>query len=531
MQNPLIHNNPFKNGKFEIQSIDGTGNNLKNPEYGTPETPLINIAPLAYSDGFSTPNGQNRPNPRTISNAISLQEGDILDPKKLTDFIWAWGQFLDHDLSLTVDSDRPINIQVPTGDPFLDPESNGNVVIGVNDSEFIEGTGTDPSNPRQLPNELTAFIDGSNIYGSNKERTEFLRSHQGGKLKVSAGNLLPFNDGTIEENDNPTRQDPTELFVAGDVRANENTVLTSVHTLFVREHNCIAEELAQAHPKWTDEQLFQRARQISIAQLQSITYNEYLPALLGKNALTDYKGYNPDINPGIDRTFSNAAFRLGHTQLSSEIARLDNNGEVIPEGNLTLAEVFFPTPEVLQKTGIDPILRGISSTRSQRVDNEIIDDVRNLLFGMGVPGTVSVRDLAAINIQRGRHNGLADYNTTREAFGLNRVTCFAEITSNVEKQATLEKLYKTVDDIDFFVGMLAEDLLPGAGVGESICAVLSKQFENLRDGDRFYYENVFTPEEITIIERTTLSDIIRRNTDTTNIQDNAFIQGTSKSGK
>ncbi|MEM7581315.1 MAG: peroxidase family protein, partial [Cyanobacteria bacterium P01_A01_bin.80] len=119
--------------------------------------------------------------------------------------------------------------------------------------------------------------------------------------------------------------------------------------------------------------------------------------------------------------------------------------------NLTLAEVFFPTAKVLQETGIDPILRGISSTRSQKVDNEIIDDVRNLLFGVGSPGTVSARDLAAINIQRGRHNGLADYNTTREAFGLNRVTSFAEITSNVEKQATLEKLYGTVDDIDFFV--------------------------------------------------------------------------------
>ena len=532
MQNPLINNNPFLDDEFEVQSIDGTDNNLENPEYGAAETSLVNIAPLAYNDGFSTPNGQNRPNPRTISNAISKQEGDILDPNGLTNLTTFFGQFLDHDLSLTADADRPINIQVPTGDEFLDPEGNGNVVIGVEDSQFIEGTGTDPNNPRQLPNEITAFIDGSNIYGSNEERTEFLRSHQGGKLQVSEGNLLPFNDGTIEENDNPTRQDPTELFVAGDVRANENTVLTSIHTLFLREHNRIADELAEAHPEWTDEQLFERARQINTAQLQSITYNEYLPALLGENGLTDYTGYDPNINPGIDRTFSNAAFRLGHTQLSSEIARLDNNGEVISEGNLTLSEVFFPRGEVLQETGIDSILRGTSSTRSQRVDNEIIDDVRNLLFGVGRPGSVSARDLAAINIQRGRHNGLADYNTTREAFGLNRVTSFAEITSDVEKQAILEEQYGTVDNIDFFVGMLAEDLLPGASVGESVAAVLSQQFENLRDGDRFYYENVFSPEEITAIESTTLSDIISRNTDTTIIQDNAFTlinQGTSES--
>ncbi|MGB3755961.1 MAG: peroxidase family protein [Rivularia sp. (in: cyanobacteria)] len=537
MQNPLINNNPFLDGDFEVQSIDGTGNNLQNPEYGAAsneanETPLINTAPLAYNDGFSTPNGQNRPNPRTISNAISKQEGDILDPNGLTNLTTFFGQFLDHDLSLTSDSQRPINIPVPAGDEFLDPQGNGNVVIGVEDSVFIEGTGTDPSNPRQLPNEITAFIDASNIYGSDEERTKFLRSNQGGKLKVSEGNLLPFNDGTVEHNDNPTRQDPTTLFVAGDVRANENTVLTSIHTLFVGEHNRIADELTEAHPEWTDEQLFERARQINTAQLQSIIYNEYLPALLGKDALSDYTGYNPNINPGIDRTFSNAAFRLGHTQLSSEIVRLDNNGEVIPEGNLTLGEVFFPRGEVLQETGIDPILRGVSSSRSQKVDNEIIDDVRNILFGVGRPGTVTTRDLAAINIQRGRHNGLADYNTIRESFGLTRVTSFAEITSDVEKQATLEELYGSVDDIDFFVGMLAEDLLPGASVGESVSAVLSQQFENLRDGDRFYYENVFSPEEIAAIESTSLSDIIRRNTDTTIIQDNAFSlinQGTSES--
>ncbi|MEO0933594.1 MAG: peroxidase family protein, partial [Cyanobacteria bacterium J06641_2] len=507
------------------------------PEYGAAtneanDTALTNIAPLAYSDGFSTPNGQSRPNPRTISNAISKQERDILDPNGLTNLTTFFGQFLDHDLSLTSDSQRPINIPVAAGDEFLDPQGNGNVAIGVDDSQFIVGTGTDPSNPRQLPNEITAFIDGSNIYGSDEERMEFLRSLEGGKLKVSEGNLLPFNDGTVEHNDNPTRQDPTTLFVAGDVRANENTVLTSIHTLFVQEHNRIADELIEAHPEWTDEQLFQRARQINTAQLQSIIYNEYLPALLGEDALSDYTGYNPNINPGIDRTFSNAAFRLGHTQLSSEIARLDNNGEVIPEGNLTLGEVFFPRGEGLQETGIDPILRGVSSSRSQKVDNEIIDDVRNILFGVGRPGTVSTRDLAAINIQRGRHNGLADYNTIRESFGLSRVTSFAEITSDVEKQATLEELYGTVDNIDFFVGMLAEDLLPGASVGESVAAVLSQQFENLRDGDRFYYENVFSSEEIAAIESTTLSDIISRNTDTTIIQDNAFTlinQGSSES--
>ena len=532
MQNQLFLNNPFSEDDFEVQSFDGTGNNLQNPEYGTTNTALVNIAPLDYTDGFSTPAGQDRPNSRVISNAISQQEGDIFDPRGLTNFIWAWGQFLDHDLSLTPENgSEPVSIPVPAGDPFLDPQNTGNVVIELADSQVIEGTGTDINNPRQLPNVITAWIDGSNVYGSDEERSDFLRSFEGGLLKTSEGDLLPFNDGSVE-NDNPTRQDPTDLFVAGDVRANENAVLSSIHTLFVREHNRIATELKEIHPDWTDEQLFERARQINIAQMQAITFNEYIPTLLGDNALSEYTGYNPNINPGITRTFSTAAFRLGHTQLSSEIVRLDTQGEVIPEGNLTLSEVFFPGSGVLQEAGIDSIIRGISSSQSQQVDNEIIDDVRNLLFGMGPRGTVSARDLAAINIERGRLNGLVDYNTVREAFGLSRVTSFAEITSDQEKQTTLQELYGNVDNIDFFVGMLAEDLLPGASVGESIYAVLTQQFQSLRDGDRFYYENIFTPEEVQIIENTRLSDIIRRNTDTTIIQDNVFSlvnRGTSDS--
>ncbi|KST66821.1 peroxidase family protein [Mastigocoleus testarum] len=526
MQNQIFFNNPFLDSDFEVQSLDGTGNNLDKPEYGATDSALVNIAPLNYGDGFSTPTGQDRPNPREISNAISQQNEDIFDPRGLTNFIWAWGQFLDHDLSLTPeDGNKPVSIPVPAGDPFLDPQNTGNVVIDLNDSQVIEDTGTDVNNPKQLPNVITAWIDGSNVYGSDEERNDFLRSFEGGQLKTSEGDLLPFNlpvnEGGVE-NDNPTRQDPTDLFVAGDVRGNENAVLSSVHTLFVREHNRIATELKEIHPEWTDEQLFQRARQINIAQMQSITFNEYIPALLGDNALPEYTGYNSEVNPGITRTFSTAAFRLGHTQLSSNIVRLDTEGEVIPEGNVTLSEVFFPGSGVLQEAGIDPILRGISSSQSQQVDNEIIDDVRNLLFGMGPRGAVSARDLAAINIQRGRLNGLADYNTVREAFGLSRVTSFAEITSDQEKQNTLQELYGSVDNIDFFVGMLAEDLLPDASVGESVYAVLTYQFQVLRDGDRFYYENVFTPEEAAIIENTRLSDIIKRNTDTTIIQDNVF---------
>ncbi|MGK7917787.1 MAG: peroxidase family protein [Prochloraceae cyanobacterium] len=506
---------PFEPSYFEAAPIDGIGNNQQNIYWGAADSNLLNIAPLAYKDGFSTP--ADRPqNPRHISNVVSEQKENMPESRGLTNFIWAWGQFLDHDISLTPEaSEKDAGIIVPPDDSFFPKGTK----IPLFDTLFVKGTGTDPYNPRQLPNKITAFIDGSNVYGSSEERAKFLRTFFGGKLKTSKGNLLPYNDGTIKENDNPTGQDPTSLFVAGDVRSNENSVLTSIHTLFVREHNRIAKQLAQVHPYWTDEQLFQRARQINVAQMQSITYNEYLPTLLGKT-LPEYRGYNPLVNPGISRTFSTAAFRLGHTQLSSKILRLDHKGNVIPEGNLTLADAFFPRGEGLAKTGIASILRGIASSLSQKIDTKVIDDVRNLLFGGG-PNAIG-RDLAAINIQRGRINGLSDYNTIRKAFGLWRVNSFAEITSDLELQDKLRQLYGSVDKIDPWIGMLAEDHLPGSSVGETLKTVLTDQFLRLRDGDRFYYENLLTAKEIEAIESTKLSHIIRRNTDTKIIQDNVF---------
>ena len=454
----------------------------------------------------------------------------IPDPRGLTNVIWAWGQFLDHDLDLTPElsyqeaarQDRFISIPVPSGDPYLDPFGTGEVSIELRDTVRMEGTGTDPSNPSQLPNVVTSWMDGSQVYGSSQERALALRSFTAGELLISEGNLLPLNTAGLE-NDNPTERPPEQLFVAGDVRANENVVLTSLHTLFVREHNRLARQLALAEPTWSDEQLYQAARQINAAQIQSITYNDYLPTLLGVAALPTYGGYDPSVNPGISRTFSTAAFRLGHTQLSSEIFRIDPDGALIPEGNLSLAESFFPGSGALQQAGIDPILRGLAASASQRVDTETIGDVRNLLFGFGP--AASARDLFAINIQRGRVNGIADYNTIREAFGLSRVQSFAEITSDPSKRAALTTLYESVDSIDAFVGMLAEDLLPGASVGETISAVLVDQFTRLRAADRYYFENVLSADDLERVQSTQLSDIILRNTDTKNIQANVFHSG------
>ena len=520
MNTTTINNDIYDSGFTGFYSVDGSDNNFLEPDYGSTGSDLFNIAPLDYGNGISSPNGTNRPNARVISNTLAQQEGIVVSELGLTNFSWVFGQFVDHDIVLSPENEElEIEITVPSGDPFLDPEGTGEVTIPLNSTGFREGTGTDVNNPAQIPNNITAWLDGSNIYGSDQERNDYLRSGSGGLLNVSEGNLLPFANESFA-NDNPTRQDPTSLFAAGDVRANENSALASMHTLFVREHNRLAGELAIAHPDWTDDQLYNRARQINIAQYQAIVYNEYLPAILGDNAIPDYSGYDDDLNPSIDRSFSSAAFRIGHTQLSSEIPRLDTAGNEIAAGNLVLSDLFFRSSDIVQESGIDPILRGLGSSLSQNIDLQLIDDVRNLLFTFG-PHTTG-RDLFAINVERGRINGISDYNTVRDYYGLNRIDSFDDITSDVEIQNQLESLYGNVDNIDLFVGLLAEDHLSGVAVGETIQAVISEQFLALRDGDRLYYENTFSVSEIAEIESTTLTDIVLRNTDTEILQDNAF---------
>ena len=157
---------------------------------------------------------------------------------------------------------------------------------------------------------------------------------------------------------------------------------------------------------------------------------------------------------------------------------------------------------------------------SQEIDNQLVDDVRNFLFGP--PGSGGF-DLASLNIQRGRDHGLPDYNSVREQLGLERAESFADISSDPDVQAKLAQAYESVDDIDVWVGALAEDHVEGASVGELTRTVLAEQFTALRDGDRFWYQNTFEGSQLREIERTRLSDVIERNTDLTSIQENAFI--------
>ncbi|WP_404306882.1 peroxidase family protein [Neorhodopirellula lusitana] len=493
----------------DIRSIDGTGNNLANPDYGSADTELLRVADNDYADGISEPTGEDRPSAREISNTLSAADPDgTTNDRNLSSFVFAWGQFLDHDIDLSLEPEDEadaisFDIEVPDGDALFDPFNTGEETISLTRSGFAEGTGTSTDNPAEQVNSITAWVDGSQVYGSDQATSDSLREFVGGRLLITDDGLLPTDEnGSI---------------MAGDIRAAENVVLTSMQALFVREHNRLADEISAANPDLTDEEVFQEARTIVIAEMQSITYNEYLPALLGEDALPEYTGYDSSVNPAIANEFSTAAFRFGHTTLNDEFRLVGNDGEDVDEP-ISLANAFF-TPETLEETGIDSFLKYASATLSQEVDLEVVDSLRNFLFG--APGSGGL-DLVSLNIQRGRDHGLADFNSTRVAYGLDAAESFADITSDVDVQAKLEALYGTVDNIDLWVGLLAEDHTDDGSLGETATTIIADQFERIRDGDRLFYANTMSNSEIREIENTSLADIIEMNTNLDSLQENVF---------
>jgi hypothetical protein len=442
--------------------------------------------------------------------------------------------------SLTLDPTRVVqSITLP---------SDGNVEVLA-----IDVTAT---NPRQQVNAITSFLDLSQVYGSTQTVANALRTFSGGQLQTSPGNMLPFNNTTyftvqqlaaLNMANDAQAAPSTALFATGDLRGNENVELTALQTLFVRNHNRLAAELQQEHPTWTDEQLYQEARKLNIATEQMITYNSYLPDVLGANAIPAYSGYNPNVDPAIATEFSTVAFRFGHSLLSGNIERHDNNGNDIPGdptggAAINLAQDFFD-PYLLNPNGvidpltghissdIDAILKGDADGDSQDMDALAIREVRNLLFANGGLQD-NGQDLIARDIQRGRDDGIGTYNQVRVAFGLAPVTSFAQITSNVTLQNELQQAYGTVANIDPFVGGIAEDHVPGSNVGPLFQAILVDQFTRLRDGDRFFYLNEsFNQDELNLLNQApTLAGVIEANTGVTNLQADVFKFRASISG-
>jgi peroxidase len=486
----------------EFRPIGGVRNNLLHPNFNAvPGSAELAIAPLRFADPV-TLEPMPGPNPRTVSNTIAGGTSDDGDDSQTTDtvasaWLYVFGQFVDHDLDLETSSPNgpPINIVVPSGDPVF-PE--GGVIKMTRDVK-------DPRTHTVI-NTTAGYLDLSQLYGSTPELAASLRARDGPLKTSHDGEALQIINGH---------------FVSGDPRVDENPELAMTTMLFMREHNYWVAELKRQHPDWSGTQYYEMARAITTAEYQNIIYTEYLPLLIGP-VLGPYLGYDPRVNAQVAQEFSTAAFRVGHTQISETQSGRDNDGHITY--TQSLAQAFFNTPEETLANGLNALMRNVTAEFSQATDVYTVPVLRNMLFTPLPGGNVDLVDLIAIDIQRGRDVGLGTLNQTRKALGLAPHASFAALTGDKTLQGQFQALYGDIDQVDLFMGGQAERHADGAVVGETFQAILARQFHALRVGDRFFWANQgFDDDTAARIAQTTLSQVIKRNTDTLRVPLNAFI--------
>ena len=536
-----------------FRTIDGTCNNLKHPLLGAAGTAFTRLIPAQYEDGVSFVRGglQGRskgilgvgpfvppiPSARVASANIVFNISD--DEIPITHVLMQWGQFIDHDLDLAPELEEECEsceftdvcepIQVPDIDPAfgVNTPNEGDCLPLRRSLPACDTSRPGQFLPREHINDLTSFIDGSMIYGSSNETEASLRAFSGGLLLT--GDPFPGTQETLPRVMSEDCPSPNGCFIAGDVRVNEQVVLTVMHTVWLREHNRIARALAELNPSFSDERLFQEARRIVGAVIQKITYQDYLPLIFGPVAypmfFAPYEGYNDEVDPGVPNVFAAAAYRYGHSLIKPYFDRLGPNFEQLPTGPLNLVNAFMNPDQFTTSNGTDPLVRGLITLNARRVDEFINSVLTTQLFETDEsPGM----DLVSLNIQRARDHGIPPY-----PFWKNFCTKIFNISSDFENELTLVRFlqtYGSLDSVDVFPALLAEDRLPESLFGATLSCLFGITFSNIRDGDRFYYANpgVFSPEELEQINVATLSRVFCDTTDIGMIQPNAFLSNQSR---
>lgn len=440
-------------------------------------------ASFSYNRFLSSavPVGRGLPSARKLSNILCSQSGNVFSKRQLSEFVVFFGQFVDHTIVASSSDKTPFNIPIERSDPVFANFSSGYLPFTRN--KRIEPVPQDRRRTRtvgvQRPvNLLPSPLDLASVYGPNENRIKFLRKFVDGLLLTSSGNMLPFNNFALSNAPDTSRN----FFLAGDHRANEHPTLLAFHTLFVREHNYIARALKKAFPTWNDGKLFFEARRINIAQFQKIVYEEFLPSILG-GQIRRSKGYRKNALPIVSVEFSTAGFRVGHTMVGNEVTRRGPGLSYLTP--VPMSRAFFPTGSYILQQGIEPFLRGAFSTRSQEIDLQVHDMLRNFLF-TAVRGEEGL-DLIALNIQRGRDHALPTYNELRQTLTGKKARSFRDVTRNIAVQNKLQAAYGSVDKVEAWIGLVAEDHAPGASVGRTMKALWTEEFARLRDGDRLFY--------------------------------------------
>ncbi|KAG7204449.1 hypothetical protein KM043_004884 [Ampulex compressa] len=550
---------PICDAGSKYRSIDGTCNNVENPSWGSAMTGYSRILFPQYFDGIQEPRhiGRTRkplPSARLVSSALSTSNDQWDVARTLA--VMQWGQFISHDLAHTpvrkmISSGKPISCCLPDGNALsprhVHPDCSA---ISIPDQDPVYGMhyvrcmhyvrslpvlkSECTFGPIEQMNQASHFLDGSTIYGSTLKRSQELRTFEHGRLRSNVKSnreYLPVGD------DESTSPCADHCYISGDDRVNVQPQLAVIHTIWVREHNNVADKLSRLNPDWSDETLYQEARRVVIAEIQHVTYKEWLPILVGKRytravGLTLGNGYSRSYNAAEDPAVSNeaatAALRFLTSLMQGRLSMMDSTRRLT--STLQLAEHFFK-PNVIETNEVfDGLLRGLATQTSQKMDVSLTSDITNRLYTSNISNLGL--DSISLDIQRGRDHGLPGYNYYRKYCGLTAAKSFDDFSDHIplEMIGKLRSTYSHPDDVDLLIGGLAERPAEDGLLGPTFQCLIVEQFARTRRTDRFFYDSVsqpypFEPEQLAAIRNVTLARIFCNNGDNiTRMQPNVFLR-------
>nr|XP_045012332.1 dual oxidase 2 isoform X2 [Jaculus jaculus] len=528
---------------WEVQRYDGWFNNLRHHQRGAAGSRLQRLVPAHYADGvYQALEEPLLPNARSLSDAVARGRAGLASLHNRTVLGVFFGY---HVLSDLVSVETPgcpaefLNIHIPRGDPVFDPEQRGDVVLPFQRSRWDPKTGQSPSNPRDLTNQVTGWLDGSAIYGSSHSWSDALRSFSGGRLAAGRDPAFPRDSQDPRlmwsAPDPATGQaGPGGLYAFGAPRGNREPFLQALGLLWFRFHNLCARRLAREHPRWGDEELFQHARKRVVATYQNIALYEWLPSFLQKSP-PEYAGYRPFLDPSISPEFVVASEQFFSTMVPPGVYMRNSSchfREVLSKGfgsspALRVCNSYWnrENPNLKSAQEVDQLLLGMASQIAELEDRIVVEDLRDYWPG---PDKFSRTDYVASSIQRGRDMGLPSYSQALLALGLEPPKNWSDLNPKIDPQvleATASLYNQDLSQLELLLGGLLES---HGDPGRLFSTIVLNQFVRLRDGDRYWFENphngLFSEEEIAEIRNTTLRDVLVAvtNVDPSALQPNVF---------
>ena len=520
------------------RTADGSWNNLCDPKEGAAGTRFPrNVANCAIHP--ETDETLLSPNPREISRKLLTRGEKMVEVPFLNMLAAVWIQFQNHDWITHGEnlSRELIEIPLPEDDPARKRYRQTKMFVGrtqPDPTRMPEGEET----PVTFINEVTHWWDGSQIYGSEQQTVDHLRSGVDGKLRLNDDLTLPVGKNGVEE--------------TGMVR-NWWVGLALLHNLFAREHNAICDMLKQAYAEWDDNRLFNVARLINAVVMAKIHSIEWTPAILpnrvldaGLNAnwyglltnlfnkgktrktVSDINVRNPEMGGVVGNPIDKHGSPFGLTEEFVEVYRLHS---LLPEtlefrrasDDELIEEIAFVATRQAGSRKLSeriPMADLLYSFGNQHPGALILNNYPRFMQELSVPGQ-PLFDMGAIDILRARERGVPRYNEFRRQLGLNPIRRFEDLTYCPQVLQKLKDIYgdgsEDVEKLDLMVGTLAEaeEHRPrGFGFGETMFQIFILNATRRLQADRFYTddyrEEIYTEEGLEWIDRAYLKTVILR---------------------